>query len=77
MTATKCYRCGLPYFTEAMGLAAPQCQCFISYRPAPDAAVPLVPDGCRPARQLTEADVRRIVREELDRATRAQGGEHG
>lgn len=64
MAATKCYRCGLPYFASVMGVA-PSCQCFIAYRSAPNAAAPLPTDGCHPARQLTEADVRRIVREEL------------
>ena len=66
---SKCQRCGLPMFAGAASYSGPQCKCWAFYRPAPDAAEPVPLDGCKPFRPLTEADVRRIVREELARAT--------
>jgi hypothetical protein len=54
----KCQRCNLPQVHGVAGYAGPQCKCWVQ--------VPF--DGCQPLRQLTEADVRRIVREELERA---------
>lgn len=73
MSTGNCYRCGLPQFFGGVGYAGLQCKCWTFYRPAPDAAPPA---GCTPAPWLTEADVRRIVREELARAAKAaEGGE--
>lgn len=51
-------------FDGAAGYAGPQCKCWAQYNPAPNAAPPQ--DGAQVMRQLFEADVRRIVREELD-----------
>lgn len=59
---TICTKCNLPIFFGPAGLAAPQCQCWAQYDPAPNAAKQ---PGCVPLVPLTEADVRRIVREEL------------
>ena len=57
-----CQRCGLPIFDGAAGYAGPQCRCWVYFKPAPNAA----DNGAHVApRPLTEADVRRIVREEL------------
>lgn len=67
----KCQRCGLPQFDGAAGYAGPQCKCWVTWNPAPHAAPQIPFDGCQPLRQLTEADVRRIVREELARAQQA------
>jgi hypothetical protein len=61
----KCQRCGLPQFDGAAGFAGPQCKCWVQ--------VPF--DGCQPLRKLTEADVRRIVREELARQAAPTTGE--
>ncbi len=59
---SNCQRCGLPTFGGAMGYVGPQCRCWANY--APD-----VPPhrGAFIQKQLTEADVRRIVREELNK----------
>ncbi len=65
----KCQRCGLPQFEGPAGYVGPQCKCWAAYSPAPNAAN----QGCQPARPLTEAEVRQIVRDELRRA--GLGGE--
>ena len=60
----KCQRCGQPMFigvVDGVSYSVPQCLCFVQFKPAPNAA----DAGCREVRPLTEADVRRIVREEL------------
>lgn len=61
----KCQRCGLPQVDGAMGYTGPQCKCWVFYNPAPNGAY--VP----PAIAMTEAEVRRIVREEIARITEA------
>lgn len=63
----KCFRCGLPMLGGVLGLSALHCRCFTHYAPAPNAAPQ--PDGCHPFTRLTEADVRRIVRDELAKAS--------
>ena len=74
----KSYRCGLPAFGqgELSAYAGPVCICW--FRPPADGLPrylpefkPSPPDAakCQPAVQLTEEDVRRIVRDEL-----AKGG---
>ena len=72
----KCQRCGLPTIEGPASCAGPQCKCWAFFTPAPNAAAagPIV-DGCRPFVPLTEADVRRIVREELARTTPAAQGD--
>ncbi len=69
----KCQRCNLPIFDGGAGYAGPQCKCWAQYNPAPNAAPPQ--DGAQFARQLFEADVRRIVREELARQAAPTTGE--
>ena len=60
----KCQKCGLPMVESfGPGYVLPQCRCWMTFAPAPDAAQG---NGCQPARPLTEADVRRIVREDMD-----------
>jgi hypothetical protein len=76
-----CPNCNLPKFTGAAGYVGPQCTCLFTEmmpaapRQAPYPALPFpsIPEfkpspgekGCQPLLQLTEEDVRRIVREEL------------
>lgn len=60
----KCQRCGLPQFDGVAGYAGPQCKCWAFYAPNP----PLPRAGGHPVQPMTEEDVRRIVRDELDKA---------
>lgn len=63
---TTCYRCGLPQFVGPAGHTSPLCRCWEFDRPQPPAYIPMPKtDGCKPAPPITEADIRRIVREEL------------
>jgi hypothetical protein len=57
----QCPRCGVPS-SMTYGVTTYGCMCrtAATYAPMPPAT-----DGCRPAEMLTEADVRKIVREEL------------
>ncbi len=70
---TKCQRCFLPMPDIGSGYGALTCKCWAAYRsnPMPNDAVQNPPPGCQPLRQLTEADVRRIVRDEIGK----QGGD--
>lgn len=68
----KCQKCGLPMFSlfyGPAGIPSAHCKCFTTYTPAPNGAKG---PGCTPLVPLTEADVRRIVREELDSNSRSK-----
>ena len=67
----KCQKCGLPMFDGAASYSGPQCRCWAFFAPAPHSAEPQ--SGCQIPQYVTEADVRRIVREELDKARAASG----
>lgn len=65
-----CHRCGLPMFDGPAGYAGPQCKCWATgpnmppiFNPRP----PTVFEGCQAYTNLTKSDIRRIVREELER----------
>jgi len=70
VSAYHCFKCGLPNFGGISGYAGPQCQCFfgrIEFQQIPPASpprygqtVPFVP--------VDEETVRRIVREEIQKA---------
>lgn len=72
----QCRICNLPIFEGAAGYVVPQCKCFRQpppfhqYTPNPLDARP----GTAPVLPLTEADVRRIVREELKASTTRKPG---
>lgn len=58
---TICNNCGLPRFSGPYGYVGEVCMCGYAPRFTP------LPPPTDPLRQLTEDDVRRIVREELQR----------
>ena len=58
-----CSRCGLPVLSGVHGYAGPQCRCWSTYGSQDHNRF----GQARETRPLTEADVRRIVREELAR----------
>lgn len=73
---TTCQRCNLPQFDGPYGYVGPVCKCgpgHLPYRmwPGPEIAPRQAPPHGVTVewRPLTEADIRRIVREELQRAT--------
>jgi hypothetical protein len=55
-----CNRCGFPIYPPGVAYAGMTCRCWAHYTMQPPAQ-----DGARESKPLTEADVRRIVREEL------------
>jgi hypothetical protein len=69
-----CYRCNTPSFIHGAPdwYKGPRCKCWSYYKPTPVTTAAPVVEGCKPLRQLTEDDVRRIVREEL--AKLSEGG---
>jgi hypothetical protein len=65
-----CNRCNLPQFDGVSGYVGPMCKC--GYLPRREWPVPSQPFQPRPQPYnfgLTEDAVRRIVREEIERAT--------
>jgi hypothetical protein len=66
-----CYRCNLPAFDGAASYVGPQCRCWARYAPTDEQRRA---NECRPAKPLTEEDVRRIVREELARKSAPAAG---
>ena len=65
----KCQRCGLPILDGPASYAGPQCKCWTFYAPTVPPGTGAPPAQRRPVVPLTEADVRRIIREELARLT--------